>query len=94
MIDADIHRLAAQEPVPALDHMETDIWAGVGRRAIGRQSLRRIVGRQAAVMVAAVVVSVTTGFLWATSSELAYSSVHLVAGAELAPSHLLFGARR
>lgn len=93
MIDADIHRLTTQEFMPALDQLETDIWAGVAHRAAGRQQLRRVVGRQAAVMVAAVIASVATGFLWATSSELAYSGAHVVAGAELAPSHLLFGAR-
>lgn len=93
MIDADIRRLCEQEPEPALDGLEADIWAGIAAHAATRKRIRRVALCQTAVMTLAMVVSVAAGLVLATTSEPAHAGGLTLPGIDLAPSHLLFGAR-
>ncbi|MEO6081459.1 MAG: hypothetical protein ABIQ86_17060 [Steroidobacteraceae bacterium] len=90
MIDEDVHRLINREAMPDFDRLQDAIWAGVAER----QDVRRVAVRQVAVMVAVTVVSVGAGFLSASTVRTAYAGSGTVAGAYLAPSQLLFGARQ
>jgi len=90
MIDEDLHKLNEREAVPAFEHLPAAIWAGVALR----QEARGVAKRQVAVMAVAAMMSGGVGFLWASSSRVAHAGGMAVAGAELAPSQLLFGAHR
>jgi hypothetical protein len=94
MIEADIRRLDEREPVAVLKGLEADIWAGIAARAAARRTGRLVVFWQAAVMALAIVGSVATGLVLATSSELPRAGMFTPAGMNLAPSHLLLDEAR
>lgn len=94
MIDADIRILTEREPVPPLDGLEAAIWTGIAARATARKGVRLVALWQTAVMAFAMLASMAAGLVLATSSEPAGATVLSVPGVALAPSNLLFGARR
>jgi hypothetical protein len=61
MVDDELQRLIEQPPDRALDKMESDLWAEIGRREQSQRIARRLLVLQSLVLVAALVGSLVAG---------------------------------
>jgi hypothetical protein len=92
MLDRDLVRLAARDPLAGLDRLEQDIWRSEQASRASAVNRRRLMSWQGGVLAVAVLASAMGGAVsaaQATSPPAGWFG----AGAQLAPASLLLGTK-
>jgi hypothetical protein len=94
MIDDDIRLLVQRDRSADLGRLGADIWRREAMLQSRRRAMRRMAAWQGAVMAVAVAGSAGAGFAYSVHPGGALHPSLTMPGERLAPSTLLFGARR